>query len=100
MTQFTNVPIFDTDRHMCQTPKSHTQHPPEKCSHAVQFAPSGQRTHSVVNNKKREESWKFTVGIEDRGAYDFVGDNARRFTVRPIANPPTSVTNPPTLASA
>jgi hypothetical protein len=37
---------------------------------------------------------------DERRAYDFMGDNARRFMGLPIANPDPNAAKPPALANA
>jgi len=43
---------------------------------------------------------KYAERMDERRAYDFMGDNAHRFMGLPIANPDPEAVNPPALASA
>jgi predicted TIM-barrel fold metal-dependent hydrolase len=47
-----------------------------------------------------KEFFKYAEGMDQRRTYDFMGDNARRFMGRPIANPDPDAVKPPALASA
>ena len=51
MQQFTDVPIFDADQHMYETPDAIKKHLPERFQHAVQFAKIGRHTRVAINNK-------------------------------------------------
>jgi predicted TIM-barrel fold metal-dependent hydrolase len=44
--------------------------------------------------------FKYAEGMDKRRTYDFMGDNARRFMGRPIANPDRDAVKPPQLVSA
>ena len=48
MTQFTEVPIFDADQHMYETPEALTKYLPERYRKAVQFVQVGKRTRIAI----------------------------------------------------
>ncbi|MFG3022429.1 amidohydrolase family protein [Streptomyces sp. NPDC048254] len=54
MTQFTDVPIFDGDSHMYETPDALKRHLPEKYQKAVEFVSVGRRTRIAILGKITE----------------------------------------------
>ncbi len=46
-----DVPIFDADQHMYETPEALTRYLPERYRYAVQYAQMGRQTRLVINNK-------------------------------------------------
>jgi predicted TIM-barrel fold metal-dependent hydrolase len=54
VTQYTDVPIFDFDTHMYETPDALTRYLPDRFRNAIEFVQSGRRTKISILGKIRE----------------------------------------------
>lgn len=98
MTDLNDVPIFDADTHMYETPDALTKFLPEKFAPAVQFVQVGKRTRIAIMNKITEYIPNPTFEkVAAPGAHEkfYSGQNVEGLTLREmqgaaIAAPPAS----------
>jgi predicted TIM-barrel fold metal-dependent hydrolase len=85
MTQLTDVPIFDADQHMYETPDALTKYLPEKYRKAVQFVQVGHRTRIAIMGRITEYIPNPTFErVAAPGAYEdfFAGKNTAGRSLR------------------
>jgi predicted TIM-barrel fold metal-dependent hydrolase len=91
MTQFTDVPIFDADQHMYETPDALTKHLPERYRKAVQFVQVGRHTRIAIMGKITEYIPNPTFEkVAAPGAHEkfYSGQNPEGLTLREMQGPP------------
>ncbi|MCX2928753.1 amidohydrolase family protein [Mycobacterium sp. CVI_P3] len=84
-TQLTDVPIFDADQHMYETPDALTRYLPERYRYAVQYAQIGRQTRIVINNRVSDFIPNPTFErVAAPGAHEkfFAGENTEGLTLR------------------
>ena len=83
--QFRDVPIFDADQHMYETPEALTRYLPERYRYAVQYAQMGRQTRLVINNRVSDFIPNPTFErVAAPGAHEkfFAGENTEGLTLR------------------
>lgn len=98
MSQVTQVPIFDADQHMYETPDSLTKFLPEQYHKAIQFVKVGKRTRIAILGKITEYMPNPTFEVvAPPGAHEkfYANNNPEGLTLRemsgePIPPPPAS----------
>jgi predicted TIM-barrel fold metal-dependent hydrolase len=101
MTEFTEVPIFDADQHMYETPDALTKHLPERYRKAVQFVQVGRHTRIAIMGKITEYIPNPTFErVAAPGAHEkfYSGENTEGLTLREMQGPaidaPAATRNP------
>lgn len=96
-----DVPIFDADQHMYETPEALTRYLPQRYRYAVQYAQMGRQTRLVINNKVSDFIPNPTFErVAAPGAHEkfFAGENAEGLTLREMQGPaieaPAATKNP------
>ncbi|APE18322.1 amidohydrolase family protein [Mycolicibacterium pallens] len=83
--QLRDVPIFDADQHMYETPEALTRYLPERYRYAVQYAQIGRQTRLVINNRVSDFIPNPTFErVAAPGAHEkfFAGENTEGLTLR------------------
>ncbi|MCV7215918.1 amidohydrolase family protein [Mycobacterium crocinum] len=83
--QLRDVPIFDADQHMYETPEALTRYLPERYRYAVQYAQMGRQTRLVINNRVSDFIPNPTFErVAAPGAHEkfFAGENTEGLTLR------------------
>ncbi|WP_445168593.1 amidohydrolase family protein [Mycolicibacterium sp. Dal123E01] len=84
-TQLRDVPIFDADQHMYETPEALTRYLPERYRYAVQYAQMGRQTRLVINSRVSDFIPNPTFErVAAPGAHEkfFAGENTEGLTLR------------------
>ncbi|BBX05962.1 amidohydrolase family protein [Mycolicibacterium aichiense] len=96
-----DVPIFDADQHMYETPEALTRYLPERYRYAVQYAQMGKQTRLVINSRVSDFIPNPTFErVAAPGAHEkfFAGENAEGLTLREMQGPaieaPAATRNP------
>jgi predicted TIM-barrel fold metal-dependent hydrolase len=99
--QLRDVPIFDADQHMYETPDALTRYLPERYRYAVQYAQMGRQTRLVINAHVSDFIPNPTFErVAAPGAHEkfFAGENTEGLTLREMQGPPieapTATKNP------
>ncbi|WP_179473122.1 amidohydrolase family protein [Mycolicibacterium vinylchloridicum] len=99
--QLRDVPIFDADQHMYETPEALTRYLPERYRYAVQYAQMGRQTRLVINNRVSDFIPNPTFErVAAPGAHEkfFAGENTEGLTLREMQGPaieaPAATKNP------
>src|SRR5690606_33096549 len=90
MIDLNDVPIFDADTHMYETPDALTKFLPEKFAPAVQFVQVGRRTRIAIMNKITEYIPNPTFEkVAAPGAHEkfYSGQNVEGLTLREMQGP-------------
>lgn len=96
-----DVPIFDADQHMYETPEALTRFLPERYRYAVQYAQMGKQTRLVINSHVSDFIPNPTFErVAAPGAHEkfFAGENTEGLTLREMQGPaieaPAATKNP------
>ncbi|WP_431238763.1 amidohydrolase family protein [Mycolicibacterium aichiense] len=96
-----DVPIFDADQHMYETPEALTRYLPERYRYAVQYAQMGKQTRLVINSRVSDFIPNPTFErVAAPGAHEkfFAGENTEGLTLREMQGPaieaPAATRNP------
>ena len=99
--QLRDVPIFDADQHMYETPEALTRYLPERYRYAVQYAQMGRQTRLVINSLVSDFIPNPTFErVAAPGAHEkfFAGQNTEGLTLREMQGPaieaPAATKNP------